>query len=45
MRLQDKYEQLTIVVLTDLAEAKQGEIAEPVADLYLADLKNAAEKQ
>ena len=38
-------DQLTIVVLTNLAEAKQGEIAEHVADLYLADLKNTAEKQ
>jgi hypothetical protein len=28
-------------VLTNLAEAKQGEIAEHVADLYLADLKDA----
>ena len=38
-------DQLTIVVLTNLAEAKQGEIGEHVADLYLADLKNKAEKQ
>src|SRR5580704_13709626 len=30
-------DQLTVVVLANLAEAKPGAIAEPVADLYLAD--------
>jgi len=37
-------DQLTVVVLTNLAEAKPGDIAEHVADLYLADAKSAAGK-
>ncbi len=37
-------DQLTVVVLTNLAEAKPGAIAEHVADMYLADTKSAAGK-
>ncbi|MFZ0136493.1 MAG: serine hydrolase domain-containing protein [Candidatus Sulfotelmatobacter sp.] len=37
-------DQLTVVVLANLAEAKPGAIAEHVADMYLADAKNAAGK-
>jgi CubicO group peptidase (beta-lactamase class C family) len=37
-------DQLTVVVLTNLAEAKPGAIAAHVADLYLAEGKNAAVK-
>lgn len=37
-------DQLTVVVLTNLAEAKPDEIAEHVADLYLADAKPATGK-
>jgi CubicO group peptidase (beta-lactamase class C family) len=37
-------DQLTIVVLTNLAEAKPGNIAEHVADIYLADAKSTAGK-
>jgi CubicO group peptidase (beta-lactamase class C family) len=37
-------DQLTVVVLTNLAGAKPGAIANHVADLYLADPKNAPEK-
>ena len=35
-------DQLTVVVLTNLAEAKPGKIAEHVADVYLSEAKNAA---
>jgi CubicO group peptidase (beta-lactamase class C family) len=38
-------DQLTVVVLANLAEAKPGEIAEHVADIYLAGTKTAAEKK
>jgi CubicO group peptidase (beta-lactamase class C family) len=34
-------DQLTVVVLANLAEAKPGDIAEHIADMYLADGKNA----
>jgi CubicO group peptidase (beta-lactamase class C family) len=37
-------DQLTVVVLANLAEAKPGAIAEHVADMYLAEEKNAASK-
>jgi CubicO group peptidase (beta-lactamase class C family) len=37
-------DQLTVVVLANLAEAKPGEIASHVADMYLAEGKNAAGK-
>ena len=37
-------DQLTVVVLANLAEAKPGDIAEHVADMYLAEGKNAAGK-
>jgi CubicO group peptidase (beta-lactamase class C family) len=37
-------DQLTVVVLANLAEAKPGEIAEHVADMYLAEGKNATGK-
>ena len=37
-------DQLTVVVLANLAEAKPGAIAEHVADMYLADAKGAAGK-
>ncbi|HWY69820.1 MAG TPA: serine hydrolase domain-containing protein [Terriglobales bacterium] len=37
-------DQLTVVVLANLAEAKPGAIAEHVADMYLADEKNAVGK-
>jgi CubicO group peptidase (beta-lactamase class C family) len=37
-------DQLTVVVLANLEQAKPGAIAEHVADLYLADGKNAAGK-
>ena len=37
-------DQLTVVVLANLAEAKPGAIAEHVADMYLADAKNTAGK-
>jgi CubicO group peptidase (beta-lactamase class C family) len=39
-RYVDKNDQLTVVVLANLAEAKPGAIAEHVADLYLPDGKN-----
>jgi len=38
-------DQLTVVVLANLAEAKPGEIAEHVADIYLLQGKGAAAKQ
>jgi CubicO group peptidase (beta-lactamase class C family) len=37
-------DQLTVVVLANLAEAKPGAIADHVADMYLADAKSAAGK-
>ena len=37
-------DQLTVVVLANLEQAQPGAIAEHVADMYLADAKNAAEK-
>jgi CubicO group peptidase (beta-lactamase class C family) len=37
-------DQLTVVVLANLAEAKPGAIAEHVADMYLAEQKNAPGK-
>jgi CubicO group peptidase (beta-lactamase class C family) len=37
-------DQLTVVVLANLDEAKPGEIAEHVADMYLAEGKNPAGK-
>jgi CubicO group peptidase (beta-lactamase class C family) len=37
-------DQLTVVVLTNLAEAKPGEIAQHVVDIYLSDAKSAAGK-
>src|ERR1700689_5728947 len=37
VRYVDKNDQLTVVVLANLAEAKPGAIAEHVADMYLAD--------
>jgi CubicO group peptidase (beta-lactamase class C family) len=37
-------DQLTVVVLANLAEAKPGAIADHVADMYLADSKSAAGK-
>jgi len=37
-------DQLTVVVLTNLEQAQPGAIAEHVADMYLADAKNAAGK-
>jgi hypothetical protein len=37
-------DQLTVVVLTNLAEAKPDLIAEHVADLYLSDSKNSSGK-
>jgi CubicO group peptidase (beta-lactamase class C family) len=37
-------DQLTVVVLANLAEAKPGEIAKHVADIYLSDSKNPAAK-
>jgi CubicO group peptidase (beta-lactamase class C family) len=42
----DRYvdDQLTVVVLANLAEAKPGEIAKRVADIYLSSAKNPAEK-
>lgn len=38
-------DQLTIVVLANLAEAKPGQIAEHVADMYLAEAKNPPENK
>jgi len=37
-------DQLTVVVLTNLAEATPGDIAERVADIYLTDVKSSPEK-
>jgi hypothetical protein len=43
-RYVDKNDQLTVVVLANLAEAKPGAIAAHVADMYLANKKNEPEK-
>jgi CubicO group peptidase (beta-lactamase class C family) len=43
-RYMDNKDQLTVAVLTNLAGAKPGEIAEHVADLYLGNEKNAPGK-
>ena len=43
-RYVDKNDQLTVVVLANLAEAKPGAIAEHFADLYLADAKDSGGK-
>ncbi|MFZ0758498.1 MAG: serine hydrolase domain-containing protein [Candidatus Sulfotelmatobacter sp.] len=41
-RYVDKNDQLTVVVLANLAEAKPGAIAEHVAEMYLKDAKSVA---
>jgi predicted HAD superfamily phosphohydrolase YqeG len=38
-------DQLTVVVLTNLAEAKPGKIAEHIADMYLTDAKKPTEQK
>jgi CubicO group peptidase (beta-lactamase class C family) len=43
-RYVDKNDQLTVVVLANLAEAKPGAIAEHVADMYLANTENSPGK-